>query len=166
MISMVDKNRILIRYYREGESKSSISRDLKISRKTVRKYIEEHEQLYGKDNAKAHIEQGLTSAPSYNTSSRKKQKFTTEIQNAIDYCLEENLKKRNSGFFKQQMKKIDIYEYLSEKSYDIGYSSVCNYIREKEQKGKEGFVKQVYSPGITTEFDWGDVKLYIKDLRN
>ena len=161
MISMVDKNRILIRYYREGESKSSISRDLKISRKTVRKYIEEHEQLYGKNNAKSHIEKGLTSKPFYNTSSRKKQKFTTEIQDAIDYCLEENLKKRNSGLHKQQMKKIDIYEYLSEKLYDIGYSSVCNYIRKKEQKGKEGFVKQVYSPGITTEFDWGDVKLYI-----
>ena len=61
MINIVDKNRILIRYYREGEGKSGISRDLKISRKTVRKYIEEHEQLYGKDNAKAHIEKGLTS---------------------------------------------------------------------------------------------------------
>jgi len=46
---MVDKNRILISYYRDGKSKSSISQLLKISRKTVRKYIDEHEQLYGKE---------------------------------------------------------------------------------------------------------------------
>jgi len=28
------------------------------------------------------------------------------------------------------MKKIDIHEYLVEKGYDIGYTTVCNYIRE------------------------------------
>lgn len=158
---MVDKNRILISYYREGESKSSIARCLKISRKTVRKYIEEHEQLYGKEQAEIFIEKGLSSKPRYKSSTRKKLKLTTNIKEEINFCLEENLKKCNSGLHKQQMKKIDIYEYLSEKSYKIGYTTVCNYIREKEQKVKEGFVKQVYSPGITTEFDWGDVKLYI-----
>ncbi len=31
-------------YYRDGESKSSISLELKISRKTVRNYIKKHEQ--------------------------------------------------------------------------------------------------------------------------
>ena len=41
---MVDKNSILIMYYRDGENKSSISRQLKISRKTVRKYIAELEK--------------------------------------------------------------------------------------------------------------------------
>ena len=158
---MVDKNRILISYYREGESKSSISRCLKISRKTVRKYIEEHEQLYGKEQAEIFIEKGLSSKPRYNGSTRNRQKLTTKIKEEINFCLKENLKKHNSGLHKQQMKKIDIYEYLSEKGYEIGYTTVCNYIREKEKKGREGFIKQVYSPGITTEFDWGDVKLYI-----
>ena len=161
MINMVDKNRILINYYREGESKSSISRSLKISRKTVRKYIKEHEQLYGKEQAEIFIEKGLSSKPRYNSSTRTIQKLTTEIKKEINFCLKENLKKCNSGLHKQQMKKIDIYEYLSEKGYEIGYTTVCNYIREKEKKGKESFIKQVYSPGITTEFDWGDVKLYI-----
>jgi len=45
-LKMVDKNRILIYYYRDGKSKRRISQELKISRKTVRKYISEHEQLY------------------------------------------------------------------------------------------------------------------------
>lgn len=158
---MVDKNRILINWYREGESKSSIARCLKISRKTVRKYIEEHEQLYGKEQAEIFIEKGLSSKPQYNSSTRTRQKLTQEIEGEIKFCLEENLKKRNSGLHKQQMKKIDIYEYLSEKGYEIGYTTVCNYIRKKEKKRKKSFIKQVYLPGITTEFDWGDVKLYL-----
>ncbi|MCK9255910.1 MAG: hypothetical protein GX793_06270 [Bacteroidales bacterium] len=43
MISMIEKNRILISYYREGKTISDISRLLKISRTTIRKYIREHE---------------------------------------------------------------------------------------------------------------------------
>jgi len=159
---MIDKNRILISYYRDGESKNSISRRLQISRKTVRKYIQEHEQLYGKDNAQKFLDSGLTSKPSYDSSSRKKLKLIREIELEIDTCLLDNQQKRNSGMHKQQMKKIDIYEHLLGKGYNIGYTTVCNYIRLKEHKTKECFIKQVYSPGISTEFDWGDVKLYIR----
>jgi hypothetical protein len=158
---MVDKNRILISYYREGEDKSSISRRLKITRKTVRKYIREHEQFYGKNKAQDYLEQGLTSKPSYDISSRQKIKLIKEIELEIESCLLDNQQKRNSGMHKQQMKKKDVYEYLLEKGYKIGYTTVCNYIRLKENKSKECFIKQTYSPGITTEFDWGDVKLYI-----
>ena len=42
---MVDKNQILIKFYRERKSKSAIARELKITRKTVRKYIDDHEKL-------------------------------------------------------------------------------------------------------------------------
>jgi DNA-binding transcriptional regulator LsrR (DeoR family) len=59
MIDMVDKNQILINYYRDGESKSSIARRLKISRKTVRRCIEEHEQIYGKTLSKDLLESGI-----------------------------------------------------------------------------------------------------------
>ena len=41
---MVDKNQILIKYYRECKSKSAIARELKITRKTVRKYIDDQEK--------------------------------------------------------------------------------------------------------------------------
>ncbi len=73
---MVDKNSILIMYYRDGESKSSISRQLKISRKTVRKYIEEHEQKTNSSQVFKHLEKGLSSRPEYNVSSREKVKLT------------------------------------------------------------------------------------------
>lgn len=161
MICMVDKNRILISYYREGKSISSISKKLKITRKTVRKYISEHQELYGNEQALQALEKGLSSKPHYDSSSRVKKKLNSEIETIIKYCLAENKKKRDSGQHKQQMKKIDIFEYLIKKSHDIGYTTVCNYINNLEQTKKESFIKQKYTPGITTEFDWGEVKLYI-----
>lgn len=161
MITMVDKNRILISYYREGESKSSISCRLKISRKTVRKYICEHEDIYGKDQAKFHIEKGLSSKPEYKSSGRIKRRLTDDISGIILKCLSDNKEKRSKCLHKQQMKKIDIYEYLLEQGYSIGYTTVCNYIRELDQSRKESFIKQLYSPGEVCEFDWGEVKLYI-----
>jgi len=164
MIKMVDKNRILIYYYRDGKSKRRISQELKISRKTVRKYISEHEQLYTGKEVDSIIEKGLSSRPTYNGSSRGKRRLTEEIIKEIDYCLEENRKKRNSGLHKQQRKKIDIYEYLMEKSYEIGYTTVCNYIRGQEGNRKESFIKQKYLPGITCEFDWGAVKIRIEGV--
>jgi transposase len=148
-------------YYRDGESKSSISRKLQISRKTVRRYIKEHERKTGSSQVSEHLEKGLSSRPMYNISTRVKLKLTREIEEEIKYCIEQNNQKRNQGLHKQTMKKTDIYEYLLRKGYDIGYTTVCNYIREMESKGKEGFIKQIYQPGIVCEFDWGEVKLFI-----
>jgi transposase len=161
MITMVDKNRILISYYRESENISSISCRLKISRQTVRKYIFEHEDLYGKEQAKLQIENGLSSKPKYDSSGRLKRRLTDEVSESILKCLSENKEKRSKGLHKQQMKKIDIYEYLLEQGYNIGYTTVCNYIRGLVKSEKESFIKQLYSPGDAAEFDWGDVKLYI-----
>lgn len=158
MKTMVDKNQILINYYRDGESKSSISRRLKISRKTVRRYIEEHELLYGKTLAKELLEKGISSKPSYNISNRSRIKLSVEIEERIKEFLLSNEKKNNSGLHKQKMKKIDIYEELKAEGFVIGYTTVCNYIRAQEHK--ESYVKQIYAPGHTCEFDWGDVKLY------
>ncbi|MEA3378417.1 MAG: IS21 family transposase [Nanoarchaeota archaeon] len=63
------------------------------------------------------------------------------------------------------MKKIDIFEYLNEKGFDIGYTTICNYISEKRNKVKEAYIRQVYKPGEVCEFDWGEVKLVIAGKR-
>ena len=157
---MVDKNSILIMYYRDGESKSFISKKLRISRKTVRRYIQEHEQKTGDCKLSEHLEAGLSSRPMYNISTRVKVKLIREIEEEIRYCINQNKQKHNQGLHKQIMKKIDIYEYLLSKGYDIGYTTICNYVRGIELSGKESFIKQIYSPGEVCEFDWGDVKLF------
>ncbi len=161
MINMVDKNLILIKYYRDGESKSSISRQLKISRKTVRKYIDEQSFGPGTPELTKQLDEGLSSRSRYDSSTRKKAKLTTEIVSEINTCLKKNKEKILQGLRKQIMKKIDIYDHLVKQGYSIGYTTVCNYIRHEDSLGKEAFIKQVYNPGEVSEFDWGDVKLSI-----
>jgi transposase/biotin operon repressor len=163
MITMVEKNTILIKYYREGKSKSEISRILKVSRKTIRKYIEEHEKENGLHIDIA-LEKGMDSKPKYKVNNRNKRKLTEEMTILIKSCIKKNEEKRTSGRHKQLMKKVDIHEYLQSKGYGIGYTTVCNYIRVLELKSKEAYIKQLYKPGEVCEFDWGEVKLIINGI--
>ena len=49
MITMKEKQDVLLRFFREGDSKSKISRDLGINRRTVRRYIEEYLMVQEKE---------------------------------------------------------------------------------------------------------------------
>ncbi|MCD4670904.1 MAG: IS21 family transposase, partial [Actinomycetia bacterium] len=138
-----------------------ISRELKINRKTVRKYISEHESEIKSNDIENHLEQGLSSKPRYKTHNRSRPVLTHDIEEEINSCLKKNKEKINNGMRKQVMKKIDIFNYLQEKSYLISYPTVCNYIRNTEKQGKESFIKQLYHPGEICEFDWGEVKIHI-----
>ena len=158
---MVDKSQILIKYYREQKSFRAISRELKISRKTVQKYIFEHDAELKSKDLSNHLEQGLSLKPQYKPHNRYKSVITIEVVKEIDYCLKRNKEKINNGMRKQIMKKIDIYHYLQEKKHIISYPTVCKYIFDLEKQGKESFIKQLYQPGDVCEFDWGEVKLYI-----
>lgn len=159
---MVDKNQILIKYYRECKSKSAIASELKITRKTVRKYIDDHENSIHSSRIEKELELGLSSKPKYNSATRTKRVLTNTVTEEINYCLKKNKEKRNRGLRKQLMQKIDIYDHLKEKGHKISYPTVCNYIRREASRGKESFIKQVYHPGEVCEFDWGEVKVYIK----
>jgi len=41
---LIDKQKIIIKYFNEGFSKRKIERELHISRKTIRRYIAEYEK--------------------------------------------------------------------------------------------------------------------------
>ena len=98
----------------------------------------------------------LSSKPKYNTSNRKKTKLTINIKNRIEEFIQINDKNKALGRKKQVMKKIDMYEQLVEEGYDIGYTTVCNFIKDKYDK-KEAFIRQEYDPAEVLEFDWGEV---------
>ena len=163
---MYTKQEIIIRSYREGKSQRCISRELQISRKTVRKYIQEYEaKLSDSDSvATAHSEY-LSTTPVYKTGHRSKLKLTTEVQEAIDRLLVLNADKKRQGLRKQLLKKKDILEELHHQGFDIGYTTVCTYISRKESRpvNKEAFIRQTYSPGEICEFDWGEIKIYLND---
>jgi len=170
MMRLDQKAEILIKYFREDKSQRRISDELNISRTTVKKYIDEFIEKSkeledvsqeNQDQSKIiKLIQELTEAPKYDVSNRKRVKLTEEVKEEIDRLVDQNEKRKAGGKKKQLMKKIDIFEELVEKGYDIGYTTVCNYIRDTHEV-KEAFIKQEYQLGQTLEFDWGEVKLTI-----
>lgn len=171
MIKLDQKADVLMKYFRENMSQRAIAREMKISRTTVRKYINDYEskseeikKLAESNNAinnnTLNLVSEMVSAPKYDTSSRTRIKLTDEIIEKIEELLKENEKNRLLGRSKQLMKKIDIHEKLVEQGFDISYPTVCNYIRDHYEK-KEAFIRQEYNLGEILEFDWGEVKLTI-----
>lgn len=148
----------------EGKSQRLISKELGISRKTVKKYITEFEaRLQSGSPPQEAITKYLSNPPVYHREKREKLKLTVEAQQAIDELLAANEEKRLQRLRKQFLKKCDIHLLLQEQGIDIGYTTVCNYIKEKQGKTapKEAYIRQEYIPGAVCEFDWGEIKLYI-----
>ena len=101
---MYTKQEIIIRSYREGKSQRQISRELQISRKTVRKYLREHEEvLRSAESEEAGQTRNLSSAPIYKkTIPRTKIKLTREVESAIEELLEKNEQKKQQGLGKHR----------------------------------------------------------------
>jgi len=159
MITMVQKNEILIRYFKKGQSQRKISRELHISRQTVKNYIIKY--LKTRTDELVDLNTQLSQKHHYDTSTRRRRKFTNEIQTIVDKFLSENEQKKLKGMHKQLMKAEDIHKYLTSNNYDIGYTTICNYIRDYKKGKSSVFIKQDYLPGGVCEFDWGEVKLVI-----
>jgi len=161
---MYTKQEIILKSHREGKSQRVISKELGISRKTVKKYIAQFDTLLQSGGASEEaISTYLSDPPTYKKEKRGKLKLTVEVQQAIDGLLAANEEKKLQGLRKQVLKKCDILALLQEQGIDIGYTTVCNYIKEKQGKAtpKEAFIRQVYVPGEVCEFDWGEIKLYL-----
>jgi len=161
---MDTKQEIIRRFFRENDSERKIARDLQINRKTVKKYLRDY--LKAKDRCVAEgtqesLQEYSCSPPVYDTSHRRRRKLTDEIGAIICEQLEDNERKKREGLRKQIKRKIDIHEYLSSQGYRIGYTTVCNYIRDHELSAREAFIRQTYQPGEECEFDWAEVKLQI-----
>jgi len=165
MISLMDKQEIIISHFLEGKSQWEIHRQTGFDRKTIRKYVNQYEEkkkaiIEEKEDVRVLIDD-IVEAPKYDTSNRFKYKLTDEIMERINFYLKENEIKRSTGRSKLQKKKIDIYESLIEEGFDIGYTTVCNYVRENLNEEKEAFIRQEYALGDVAEFDWGYVNLEI-----
>jgi transposase len=163
---MYTKQEIILKSYREGRSQRQISRELQINRKTVKRYIEDyekHQHAPPPTECNKLFSSHLSSPPEYTTGDRKKRRLTDAVIAAIDVHIACNRKKIEFGQRKQVLKKIDIYESLQQQGFDVGYTTVCNYIRKGAgaPTSKEAFIRQAYQPGSVCEFDWGEIKLEI-----
>lgn len=166
MISLDKKQKIITKSENEGKSQRQISKELGVSRNTVRKYLKEYREKKqeliekGVEIDREELIEDIIKKPKYNSSNRKKVKVTEEIKEKINEYLKRNEIKRNNGQHKQQMKIIDMYEDLEEKGFAIGYTTVRNAVREIEKVYKEAYIRQEYTPGEIVEFDWGEVKIF------
>ncbi|MBQ6746935.1 MAG: helix-turn-helix domain-containing protein [Bacteroidaceae bacterium] len=123
----MDKKEQILHYYRvDGLSLREISRRVGLNRKTVTRYVREYE-----DSIKVDPEEGLdmclASKPKYPSRNVERTRLTDPVCAEIEYWLQENAKRRQTGMRKQCLKKQDIHRALIEKGFDISYSSVCKY---------------------------------------
>jgi len=159
---MIKKQAIIIGYFRQGKSKKELSRELNVSRNTVKKYISEYNQKQGAENDLTKIPaKGVMEVPIYDTKNRSRIKLTPTVCQLIDGYLSDNRRKQSIGRSKQQMKGIDIHEALLDAGHQIAYRTVSKYIQRQKNRSKEVFIRQHYDPGQAVEFDWGYVKIDI-----
>jgi transposase len=167
VVTMIQKQEIILRHFRDGQSQRQISRDLGISRGTVTTYLQEYaeqKRQLAESSTQEDTDALLASvadAPTYNSSTRLPRKLSDAIIARVRELLAENAKKRSRGQHKQQMKKCDLHAQLQAEGYDIGYTSVCGLVNRLEGHVPESFIRQAYEDGTVCEFDWGDVKLFL-----
>ena len=167
MVTLFQKQQIILKAFLEGKSQRQIAKEVGINRKTVKKniiqYAKAKKELLKNSNVENEKEliDEIVSKPKYDISNRKKNKLTDEVVSRIEFFLEENKQKIALGQFKQQKKGIDIYESLQSEGFDIGYTTVCTTIRKLLNKSKEAYIKAEYDYGDICEFDWGEAKIFI-----
>ena len=135
MITLLDKQEIILKYYHDGKSQRAIHRETGICRKTIRIYIKEYDAkrvvLFGGQSLPGEeLIQSIVEKPTYDSSNRRKTKLTSEIMEKVLGYLKENEMKRATGRAKQQKRKIDIHDALIKDGIDISYPTICNFISE------------------------------------
>lgn len=167
----LEKKEKMIRLYLTGLSYTEIAKEIGMTRQTVSKYIKQYEkdlkelELAITTQEKEQIIIRSSAPPKYDISNRQRFKLTPDVEEMINVCLSENKQKIQQGKRKLIMKNTDIYEWLRSKEIDISYRSVCAYVAKQDERSKEAFIRQAYEPGQVAEFDWGDVTLYIEQLK-
>lgn len=167
----LEKKEKMIRLYLTGLSYTEIAKKIGMTRQTVSKYIKQYEkdlkelELAGTTQEKEQIIIRSSAPPKYDIGNRQRFKLTPDVEEMINACLLENKQKIQQGKRKLIMKNTDIYEWLRSKDIDISYRSVCAYVAKQDERSKEAFIRQAYEPGQVAEFDWGDVTLYIEELK-
>ena len=143
VINLNEKQDIILKFLREGLSQREISRRTGIARDTIRKYVRYYEDKLKKlgyelnEIDKVNLIEDIVEPSKYNSSPRTKTAVTDEVIEKLESFLQENENKRLTGFSKQQMKKIDMYEALIEEGFNVSYSSIVSAVNKLDKKRKK-----------------------------
>jgi transposase len=119
----------------EGKSVSSVARDLGISRNTVSKYLVESE-------------------PVRKETAPRGRPVMDRVAPRIDEILEEW---RHRVTPKQRVTGVRILRQLREDGFQVGITTVRDYLREKRRQSAEVYVPLVHRPGDEGQFDFFEV---------
>lgn len=160
MIKLGQKIEILRMYFVEGKPKKQIARNLKVSKNTVKSYINEFleskKELIASGVSKYELIENMVEEPKYNSSKRSARVMTDEVKEKIRVFINENEIKPNTGKAKMCMSAQDMYETLIEQGFSLSYTSVAQYVQKYKENEYtyEAFIKQQYNYGDICEFDW------------
>ena len=119
----------------EGLSIRAVARQMRVSRNTVRKYLE-------------------TSEPERRQTKSRKKPVTDKVAPRIEEILEE-WKKRTTK--KQRVTGTRLHRQLVEEGKRVGITTVREYLREKKRKQMEVYIPLVYHPGDCAQVDFFEV---------
>lgn len=163
----MEKNEIIVKH-KNGQSKSSIARELGISRNTVKRYLREYEESMTQlsqetDRAMISlIQETMCSKPVRRQSKKKKTAFTSEVeQRFIEIIQNDDERNKVLGINKQQLTGSLIYRTLLSEGFKIGETTIRAKYREYKNKNKECFIKQSYEYGDIAQFDFHQVKVIL-----
>ncbi len=154
--------------FRRNLSNSEIARKHGISRTTVvglRKLY--NATAANTANPEALVEM-LQSKPKYKEREAASPALTEEVRGLIDKDLADNDFKVATGLKKQRKRATDIHSGLLKAGHDISYRTVVRYISDKKNNkfasASDCYIKQKYIPGERMEFDWGEVRIYVRGV--
>jgi len=129
-------------YVKENKSQRAISRELGISRNTVKKYCEGSHVPWDRKE--------------YN---RQNNILTKEVTDFIKDCLKEDEKENIN---KQKHTARHIYHRLvDELGFMGGESTVRRYVSSLKEKQSNCFVPLSFDPGEAIQVDWGEATAYL-----
>jgi transposase len=166
MVKLNEKALILKKFFIEGKSKSQITREVNRCRNTVRKYINQHEEMINQlkqDGELTDTTLELITKPKYDSSNRKKRILTDEIKKMIDHFIKENIKRRKNRMSKQTIPITQMHEEILKSGHNVSYSTIRNYHNSKVEstRKREAYIKQEHPLGESLEFDYGEIKLVL-----
>lgn len=126
----------------EGQSRRSVARELGISRNTVRKYLEQ---------AEPERREGARARPVFEA-----------VKGRIDELLEQWSPRTTA---KQRITGSRVHQQLIEEGYEVGVTTVRQYLRELRRQAQEVFIPLVYTPGECAQVDFFEVTVDVDGVR-
>lgn len=157
----------------KGLSNQKVADIVGVSRETVRqrwkKYSREHHRLVTDQMSAEDFEKTkevIIDPPSYDSSNRSSRKYNEQIDELLDQILlDEENKAKELTSRKQRLTCLQIHELIRKAGYDIGLTTITAKVREKRNRNRECFIAQTYEYGQRFEYDFGEVELFIGDVK-